>query len=349
MNATRPNVSSDLANVARGFAMGGADIIPGVSGGTVALILGIYYRLVSAISHVDLVLLDHLRNRRWMAAAEHLDLRFLIALGAGIATGILALAHVMNWLLRHDQTRLLTLAVFFGLIGASAVVVARMIKISRRSDFAIPAACGVVGAWFAYWLTGLSALSADPSLGYVLLCGMVAICAMILPGISGAFILLILGMYVYITDVLRRMTSLKFSADDFLTVGVFCVGCGVGLIFFSKFLKWLLSQHEAPTMGLLCGFMVGSLRKIWPFKRDITAEHLGEVGLSSEKLADIQSGALSVADLDISHRMFENMLPDTFDRNVLLVICLAIAAGTFVMILDRVTGASSKRGESGHS
>ncbi len=345
MKDSRPNSSSYLANVARGLAMGGADIIPGVSGGTVALILGIYHRLVSAISHVDLVLLDHLRNRRWSAAAEHLDLRFLVALGAGIVTGILALARVMNMLLRQDHTRPLTLAVFFGLILASAVVVARMVKVSRPAEAALPAVLGLVGALFAYWLTGLRGATVDPSLGYVLMCGMVAICAMILPGISGAFILLILGMYVYITDILRRMTSLTFSIDDFMTVGVFCIGCGVGVVCFSKFLRWLLAQHEAPTMGLLCGFMVGSLRKIWPFKRDITLEYLDKVGLSAEKVIDIRQGTLSVADLNVSHRMFENMLPDSFDGNVPLAIGLAIAAAGLVLTLDRITGGAAKRPE----
>ena len=278
--------------------MGGADIIPGVSGGTVALILGIYERLIAAISHFDLQLFRLLGSRRWRAAAVHVDLRFLAALGVGILTGIVSLASLMNRLLKDDATRPLTLAAFFGLILASAVLVAKMIKAKRNTDVPVLVILAAAGTIFAYWLTGQTPAAVDePSLLYVFLCGTVAICAMILPGISGAFILVILGMYLYITGLLRDIKNFDAGWNDLLSVAVFCAGCALGLIVFSKFLRWLLARHEPQTMALLCGFMLGSLRKIWPFK---------------------------------------NAWPDADDR-VLLIAGIALAAAVFVFVLDRIT------------
>ena len=300
----------------RGLLMGGADIIPGVSGGTVALILGIYERLVAAISHFDLELLRLLSRRQWRAAAAHVDLRFLIALGCGVLTGIVSLASLMNRLLTDDETRPLTLAAFFGLILASAVLVAKMIRVKRNTDVPLLVILTVIGAIFAYWLTGQTPAAADePSLLYVFLCGTVAICSMILPGISGAFILLILGMYEHITGILRKIKNLDAGGDELLTVAVFSVGCAVGLITFSKFLRRLLVRHEPQTMAVLCGFMLGSLRKIWPFKIEANPH----------------------VDVSLRHREFENTLPDVLDGRVLLIVGIALAAAAVVFALDRIT------------
>ncbi|MGD9854788.1 MAG: DUF368 domain-containing protein, partial [Planctomycetaceae bacterium] len=259
------SVRDDALQAGRGLLMGAADIIPGVSGGTVALILGIYNRLVTAISRVDGTLVGHVRHRRWRAAAKHIDLRFLIALSLGIVTGIASLGSLMHWLLENQRQH--TLAAFFGLIAASSFLVGRLI---HRWSPAVTALL-VAGAAGAVWIVRQPALTHPPdALWYVFFCGVLGICAMILPGISGAFILLILGKYHDLTGIIKDTLKLHITADNIATVVVFAAGCALGLIGFSKFLRWLLGRHESETMAVLCGFMLGSLWKSWPYQRDRT-------------------------------------------------------------------------------
>ncbi len=263
IQATRPSGSLrvDATHVGCGMLMGAADIVPGVSGGTVALILNVYERLVTAITHFDSKLLRLVRQRRWSDAAIHVDLRFLIGLGAGIATGILSLASLMHHLLESHEDR--THAVFCGLILASTLVVSR--RIGRwSSEVAGAFVVGIVGAAL---LVGLPVLSAPPSgPGYILFCGMVGICAMILPGISGAFLLLILGRYKFITGLLKAVLHGEITLDAIATLAVFALGCISGLLAFSRVLRWLLVRFHDQTLALLCGFMLGSLRKLWPLR-----------------------------------------------------------------------------------
>lgn len=302
-------LAEDAANIGRGLLMGGADIIPGVSGGTVALIVGVYERLVTAISRFDLRLVGHVRDRDWRAAARHVDLRFLVTLGLGIVLGIGGLATLMEYLLEHQQQP--TYAAFFGLILASSVIVAGHVE--RWS----PAAIGLIvgGAVFAFWLVGL--LPAVPPAGYpyVFLCGAVGICAMILPGISGAFILLILGKYKDITGLIKGAVHREITVEGLITIAVFGAGCVIGLLLFSKLLKWLLARHASPTMAILCGFMIGSLRKIWPFKE-------GE--------------ATDEAKLDLR----PNAWPKEFGADEWTCIGLAIVAFVAVVALHRLGGAA---------
>jgi len=317
----KPYVSV-LANVLRGGLMGGADIIPGVSGGTVALILGIYGRLVAAISHFDVALLGLLRRRQWRAAVDHVDLVFLVSLGSGIALGIGGLATLMNHLLTdHLQP---TLAVFFGLILASSALVARTIGRWRLAHFVWAAAGGA----FAYWLVAQPFMKGYEGYPYLFLCGNVAICAMILPGISGAFVLLILGKYHYVTAVLRDLVHGQVSVEAVLTVVVFTSGCVVGLLAFSKFLRWLLARWPAPTMAVLCGFMLGSLRRIWPFK-------------------DVPPGE----SIDLGHSQIPNAWPDRLDGDIWLAIGLGIVAAAMVFALDALArrhGGHNASGALGH-
>lgn len=240
--------------------MGGVDVIPGVSGGTMALVLGIYDRLVVALSHFDRRLLRHVLRREWTAAARHLDVGFLLPLGFGISAGVLSLASAMHWLLLHHPQE--TNATFFGLILGSSVLVARMVPRWKPGTIAAL----VAGALFAFWLVGLKALQDPPAgLPYLFFCGAVAICAMILPGISGSFILLLLGRYVHVTGLVRQLLHREFTVRLLLEVTVFTLGCVVGLLAFSRLLRWLLATHASVTTAALCGFMVGSLRKLWPF------------------------------------------------------------------------------------
>lgn len=259
--------TEDLAHFARGILMGGADIIPGVSGGTVALILGIYGRLVNAVSHCDSTLLLLLRQARWAEAARHMDVRFLVPLALGIGGGVAALGTVMHALLEEHLQ--LTLATFFGLIAGSCFLVSRLVARWRGIEVLL----AVSGAAFAFFLVTRPVFVTPPdALWYIFLCGAVAICAMILPGISGAFILLIMGEYHEITGIIKDSLKLQLSVDSLVTVTVFASGCVVGLLSFSKLLRWLLSSHGSQTIAVLCGFMAGSLYKIWPFQQDMTPD-----------------------------------------------------------------------------
>ena len=307
-----PGVSlrRELLNVPRGFLMGVADIIPGVSGGTVALILGIYERLVTAISRFDGEFAHDVRRGNWRAAAQHIDLAFLVTLGCGIALGILSLANVMHYLLEH-QLRY-TYAVFFGLILGSSLLVARLIRL--WTPLTILALLG--GIWFAWWVVGLPGLKNPPDGNlYIFFCGVIAICAMILPGISGSFILLILGKYKYVTGIIKDATRGIVSGEGLLTLAVFAAGCVLGLLGFSKLLRWLLSRHYSLTMGALCGFMLGSLRKIWPFKG-------GE-----EEIAGLR-----------------NVWPDVADRGAWIALGLMVAAFVLIFVLERVAAQRRPKG-----
>lgn len=302
----RPIGLADLRTAGCGVLMGAADIVPGVSGGTVALILGIYHRLVTAISRFDRQLIRHLAARRWKDAAEHTDLRFVVALGSGIVTGIGGLAFLMHYLLEHQAQH--TRGVFFGLILASGLIVAR--SISRWSPAQIAAL--ILGSIGAFFLVGLEALQNPPdALWYLFLSGMIGICAMILPGISGAFILLILGKYADVTGLLRDVLRGSWEFDKLLSVAVFCLGCLSGLLVFSRLLRWLLSRYESVTLAVLCGLMLGSLRKIWPYKIDLTPAE------SSLKL-----------------KRFANVFPESLDASTVFTLALVIVAFFLVLMLE---------------
>lgn len=316
VSSPAPSLKEDAFNVGRGFLMGGADIIPGVSGGTVALILGIYSRLVTAITRFDVTLLGHLRNRNWKAAVEYSDLRFVATLGFGILVGIVGLASVMHYLLLHQ--RVWTLAAFFGIIAASSLLVFRLVKNASPLILASIA----ISAAFAFWLVGLPFLQSPPdNLAYIFFCGFVGICAMILPGISGAFILLLLGKYAEITGTIKGFKSLDVTGGDLLMVMVFGCGCVVGLLSFSRVLKWVLSKYESITMAILGGFMIGSLRKLWPFQKDLTPE--------------VE---------ELKHKVFVNLGFDQISifTEFMPAIAIAILAGAAVIGLDYFTGGEQK-------
>lgn len=295
-----------LLNGVRGFLMGGADIIPGVSGGTIALILGIYERLVGAISNVDLTFLRLVRQRRLREAAAHIDLAFLVTLAAGIGCGIVLLAGLMHHLLTDPVARPQTLAAFFGLIFASGVLVAKLAKLTTPLRMGLL----LLGAYVSYEITNLPVTQTEPSLPYIFFCGMIAICAMILPGISGAFILLLLGAYVHVTGAIKGIPKGELTGDNVATVIVFCSGCLIGLLAFSKFLKFMLARHEPATMAVLCGFIFGSLKKVWPFQIDTTPE------------------------AEFKAKVYEYYLPRQFDNEVFWCANIAIIAAISVFVLE---------------
>ncbi|MBN7796759.1 DUF368 domain-containing protein [Parahaliea mediterranea] len=233
--------------------MGAADIVPGVSGGTMAFITGIYDRLLGSIRSFDLAALRLLLAGRVRELWRHVDGAFLLALLAGIATSILSLARLISWVLEHHPVPLW--AFFFGLILASALVLLQ--QVGRWTPGRV--ACLALGAGAALLVALSPAMGLGGGLAGVFLAGFVAICAMILPGISGSFILVLLGMYA---TVLAAIKSL-----DLLFIAVFALGAACGLMVFSRLLYWLLHRFHAATMALLTGFLFGSLAVVWPWKR----------------------------------------------------------------------------------
>ena len=243
-----------------GLLMGIADTIPGVSGGTVAMVLGFYDRLVTAISRCDATLLRLVVGGRWREASERLDLRFLLTLSLGIGSGILGLATLMRGLLREYP--LPVNAVFFGLVAGSCLLVGRGIGGWTKLRVALVVVAFVV----AFELLGFPEGSIEPSGGRLELfaSGAIAICAMILPGVSGAFLLKVMGQYEGIINLLAELAAGRATFESLVTLVVFACGCLAGLIGFSKLLRRLLGSHRESTLAVLTGAMCGSLRVLWP-------------------------------------------------------------------------------------
>ena len=237
----------------RGLLMGAADIVPGVSGGTVAFITGIYDQLLDSLRAVDLAFLGKLSRLDITGAWQHINGRFLLALLLGIATSIFSLAQLVSWVLEHHPVPLW--AFFFGLILASAAVLLREVD-----NWSAPKVLCLLSAGAVAVCIALSpVMSLEMGLAGVFLAGFLAVCAMILPGISGSFILVLLGMY--------STTLVALKSLDLVFILVFVVGAGCGLLCFSRVLHWLLRRFHQGTMAVLTGFLFGSLMVVWPWKR----------------------------------------------------------------------------------
>lgn len=239
----------------KGCAMGMADVVPGVSGGTIAFISGIYEELLDSIRSVNATALKLLLKFRLAEFWRHINGRFLLPVLLGIAIAIFSLARLMTYLLVNHPIAIWSF--FFGLIVASALLVARQIG---RWDWRTVLAF-VVGAVAAWWITVATPAETPNDWWFVMLSGAIAICAMILPGISGAFILLLLGKYQYIMHAVGEF--------NIPVIVVFVIGAVAGIISFSHLLSWLLKHWHDVTVAVLMGFMVGSLNKVWPWKETV--------------------------------------------------------------------------------
>lgn len=255
-----------LLITAKGLAMGAADVVPGVSGGTIAFISGIYEELIATIHKLDLGFFKRWKKEGFLKAWQHYNLSFLVALFAGIFISILSLAKLITWLL--DTQPILVWAFFFGLVVASIVYVGKQI-INWR--LAIIAAI-VVASILSYLVTIARPIGSPESLWFLFFAGFVAIIAMILPGISGAFILLLLGAYTTVIGVVTQLGESITAGDgsqftDALgKILIFGAGAVVGLKVFSRALNWMFKHHKDLILAILTGFMVGALNKIWPWK-----------------------------------------------------------------------------------
>ena len=308
MSNSKVGITGDVINWLRGLCMGAADIVPGVSGGTMALILGHYERLVNAISHVDRTFFKLLLDRKIKEALQHIDFRFIVALGIGILTGIVALASLLSYLLSEHQAY--TYAVFSGLIIGSSYLVSQRLKTWSWAGFAWM----LFGAIIAWQICILQPMHGTLSPLTAFLAATVAICAMILPGISGAFILLLLGLYHPVTDLIKGLPKGEFEMSGLIVLAAFGTGCLVGLLSFSRLLKWLLANKHDHTLSFLGGLMMGSLYKIWPFQR-VTPE---------------------TAELELKERQFELLWPGESTASLTIVIMLTGLALVATIALEQV-------------
>jgi len=300
------NFRQALLLALKGVCMGAADTVPGVSGGTIALITGIYEQLLAAVKSVNARLFGRLLHLDIKGAVAELHVRFLLALFCGILAAVMSLARLMHYLLTHHPES--TASLFFGLIMASIWVVGR--KVGRWGPAA--AVAFLVAAVGAFYLVGLVPAKTPETTGFIFLSGMIAICAMILPGLSGAFILLILGKYEFIAATLKN----PFDPVSAAVILVFAAGCAVGLAGFSRILKYLLDCFHAPTLAFLTGLMVGSLRKVWPWKEAVEARMIG--------------GELQVI-------REHNVLPDGLHADVFLALGLMAVGIVFVIGLEKIS------------
>lgn len=239
----------------KGIAMGSADVVPGVSGGTIAFITGIYERLLDAIRSINLEALQLLRQFKLKELWQHIDGTFLVVLFAGIGTSVLSLAKVITHLLSEYPIQVWSF--FFGLIVISALIILREIKKWSPGVFVAI----VVGIVTAYFITSATPAETPEASWFMFIAGAVAICAMILPGISGSFILLMFGKYEYVLTALK-----EFRLGD---IAFFALGCIVGILSFARLVGWLFKKFHNITVGVLSGFMIGSLNKVWPWKEAI--------------------------------------------------------------------------------
>jgi putative membrane protein len=287
----------------RGFFMGAADVVPGVSGGTIALLFGIYHELVDAINAVNTSFLRKIITFRWKDAFAELPWKFLVALATGIGFAIITLSRLLHYAL--DNHPVLIWSFFFGLVLASVIVVlARAGKFNAKMGITF-----AIAAVAAYFLLGLRPGQTPDNAWFLFISGAIAICAMILPGISGAFILVLLGKYQFVLNAVVER--------DLGTIAIVGMGAVVGILSFSRLLKWLLRRYYTVTISILAGLMFGSLRILWPWK---------------------ESG------VDIEHGSAGNVIPTEFTSEVVGAIFLMVTAFVLVILLEYI---SSKR-FSGH-
>jgi putative membrane protein len=302
------SIKDYLGLLARGYAMGSADVVPGVSGGTMAFILGIYEELIFSIragGRKDFWnALLHFRIREALIA---INLPFLLAVGGGIILAFLSLAKGLEWLLENKPVFIWSF--FFGLVMASVITVARRVK----KWGAILVAALTLAAVGAYFLVGAVPAQTPETWLYIFLSGALASCAMILPGISGAFILVLLGKYQFALSAVNNR--------DLVSLMLLAAGAAVGLVSFAQLLSWLFRKHHDLTVAILTGFMLGSLRKLWPWKEVVAT------------MTDSHGKEIPT--------VIHNVLPalqinGAFNTEIIIALALAAVGFAAVLLLDRL-------------
>ena len=302
MNSKNRSFPDNIVLGVKGFCMGASDVVPGVSGGTMAFILGIYEELIDAIKSFDLKSLQYLVTLKFRSLLDRISWQFLLSVGIGIFVAIFTLSRLLSWLLQNRPVFIWSF--FLGLILASVLSVSRRVEAWRILTWV----CLVGGTLGSYFLVGLVPVSTPDDYWFLFLCGAVAICAMILPGISGSYILVLLGKYRYVLDAVNHR--------DFLVLGLVAVGACVGIIAFSRILGWLLKNYHDLMVATLTGLMIGSLRKVWPWKETLESV----VDSHGQMVPLVQS----------------NILPGQWNGEVLAALFLMAAGLIVVLFLDRL-------------
>ncbi|WP_323027580.1 DUF368 domain-containing protein [Gelidibacter japonicus] len=318
----------------KGVAMGAADAVPGVSGGTIAFISGIYEELITTISGVNLSLLTTLGKSGFSAFWKQLNGNFLVALLTGILISFVSFMRLAKYLI--EEHPILIWSFFFGLIVASIFFVGKQIKTWNLGTIVSL----ILGTLAAYYITTLSSMANNDSTLFLFFAGAIAICAMILPGISGSFILVILGAYKTLSDALHDF--------DFKRIAIFAVGALIGLLSFSRVLKWLFKHYKNTTLAVLTGFIFGSLNKIWPWKETLTVleKSTGQI-IPVSQITDY--GTIEVYQRQInnfeSFKMVseKSVLPfhyseinNTIDPQIGLAVGLMVVGFLTIFILERI-------------
>ncbi|WP_411894628.1 DUF368 domain-containing protein [Winogradskyella sp. A2] len=302
----------------KGIAMGAADVVPGVSGGTIAFISGIYEELIESIDNVNLGFFRVWKKEGFLNAWKSINGGFLLALFLGIAISILSLAKLIKWLLHNEP--ILLWSFFFGLVLASILYIAKQIsKWSLKVILAI-----ILISILSYYITLAEPFASPDSPYYLLFCGFIAIIAMILPGVSGAFILLILGAYQTAIDTINNLRDgllqgdMALFKDALLKFILLAVGAVIGLKVFSKALNWMFKHQKNLTLAILTGFMIGSLNKIWPWKEVLKTR--------------INSKGEEVTLLD------KSILPTSYegDNQLMVAIVFVVIGFATILILERL-------------
>ncbi len=290
--------------------MGAANVIPGVSGGTVALVTGIYERLINALKSCNFGAIKLLLARDFKGAWQHVDGNFLAAIMGGVAISIVTLAKVLEFLLAGYETW--TMALFFGLIAVSIYSVGRTVK--HWGMGAVVAL--VLGTALAVGVATLAPASENANAGYLFFCGVIAICSMILPGLSGSFVLIILGNYALVLGAIGRF--------DLAVLLPMALGCGLGLLAFAHVLGWVYDRFHDQTVALMTGFITGSLAIVWPWKEKMT-ETVVRAGKADK---EITTG-------------YEWFTPALSDSATLIAIGLMLVGGALILIMEKVSGGES--------
>jgi putative membrane protein len=284
----------------RGVAMGAADVVPGVSGGTIAFITGIYEELIESLNNVNLGALKLLFKEGFKPFWKHINGTFFVFLFGGIGISIITLSKLVLYLLQNHPVLLWSF--FFGLIVASVWLIGKSIK---QWNAGVVIAL-LIGTGVAFYISTIQTIASVDAEWYIVLSGAIAICAMILPGVSGSFILVLLGSYLTILTAI--------DDRDVITLGLFMIGCVIGLLSFARLLKLLFSHFKEVTIAILTGFMVGSLYKVWPWKNQV-----GEAPLFQHK------------DKEIWAEM--NVLPGGFDGDAQFWMAVSCSVGGLLLII----------------
>lgn len=305
----------------KGVAMGAADVVPGVSGGTIAFITGIYEELISSLSNINLKAVGILRKEGFKTFWNHVNGNFFVFLFLGIGVSILSLSKIVVYLL--STYPVLLWSFFFGLVIASALLIGKSIKKWNTTTVI----CLLLGTAVAGYISSIESVAVGGNSWYIFLSGAIAICAMILPGISGAFILVLLGSYGIV------MTGLK--TKDLTLIAYFMGGCLVGILAFSRVLKYLFQNFKAYTLAILCGFLIGSLYKIWPWKNRIGGFDATPILVHSDGREEFMLTNVSPTNFVANYDTIEAS-KIVGESNLGLGIALGLFGLVLILILDRL-------------